>query len=140
MECFEKLIGAEVKRIDFLRGGERRTEEYMSRPANVSSMVHHAKDLFSIHSFAALLGVQRASLLPQEERSECTFSYRVIGDPCKAIGPKRGVLPVSSALALFDELSTYAFIAEDATSRPGVSVHLNSEILKVNTTRQTPFV
>ena len=39
-------------------------------------------------------------------------------------------MPVSSALAVFDELSSYAIVTQDRTCRFGVSVYLSTEILE----------
>mmetsp|Transcript_27574 Transcript_27574/g.46624 ORF Transcript_27574/g.46624 Transcript_27574/m.46624 type:complete len:364 (+) Transcript_27574:249-1340(+) len=56
-----------------------------------------------------------------------TAKERSVANHCHApAGPTMGV---GAVLAVFDELSTYALMLQDAKARPGVSVHLSAELL-----------
>lgn len=46
------------------------------------------------------------------------------------VGSGEPLLPVSSVIAIFDDLSTYSFLVKDRNCRSGVSVDLSAELLR----------
>ena len=44
--------------------------------------------------------------------------------------PSRPILSTAAILALFDEISTYSMAVHDRGHRPGVSIHLSSEVIR----------
>ena len=92
-------------------------------------MVTFARKLFSKHSFSYCLGTNDAILLTDSTKKCIRFSIKVPESVCKSNKNGKSVLPASSAMALFDELTTYGMMFADKNFRPGVSVHLNTELL-----------
>jgi acyl-coenzyme A thioesterase PaaI-like protein len=66
--------------------------------------------------------------------NELSFRYKIPAGLCNyattASSKEKAYLPTSSALALFDEFSTYALVGADKSYRPGVSVHLSTDLVK----------
>lgn len=58
-----------------------------------------------------------------------SFSYTIPKAICK-LTMGQEVLTASAALAVMDEISTYSFAAIDRTCRPGVSVHLTTNMIR----------
>lgn len=56
------------------------------------------------------------------------FEYKVPPSLCR-IQKSQPVISNAAVMAIFDELSTYACFVYDKTTRGGVSVHLNSELI-----------
>ena len=83
--------------------------------------------------FAGLLNsASKPRLLSGDATKESgvSFIYNLVPYVCKSsgAGSPNYQIPVSTAMAVFDELSTMAFIIEDANKRPGVSIHLEAKI------------
>lgn len=94
-------------------------------------LLHIAKNVFAAKTFSKTLGTEAAELLYADHNEGVTFSMIIPERICFPIskGSKTHVLPVSSAIAIFDDLSTYSFLIKDKNLRSGVSVLLSAEIL-----------
>jgi acyl-coenzyme A thioesterase PaaI-like protein len=94
-------------------------------------LLHIAKNIFAAKTFSKTLGTEAAELTFADQDQGVTFSMTVPERICLPIypGSKTHVLPVSSAIAIFDDLSTYSFMIKDKNCRSGVSVILSAEIL-----------
>eukprot|EP00981_Chlorochromonas_danica_P007026 scaffold1528_cov199-Ochromonas_danica.AAC.2 len=57
------------------------------------------------------------------------FDYKIPPSLCR-LQKSHAVLSNAATLALFDEMSTYALFVNDKTTRGGVSVHLNTEMIQ----------
>ena len=82
---------------------------------------------FSEKTFSVSLKTVNSSLVEvSKEAGHVLFSYKIPEEVCC---PKTGRLPISSAIAIMDELSTYSFLIKDRTCRSGVSIHLAATLL-----------
>lgn len=84
---------------------------------------------FSANTFSKYLETAKNTKLIEICR-EKGFKYEFLVPRNLCIGTKRPLLACSSILALFDELSTFSIMAKDKSHRPGVSVHLSTEIFQ----------
>lgn len=79
-------------------------------------------------SFSKCLAITMAKLINADVTNGVKFSYKVPEGLClHSNGSSK--LAASSTLAIFDELSTYAFNVQDRNHRSGVSIHLTTELL-----------
>jgi len=89
------------------------------------------------HTFARSLGIKNAKFISNLDIPETlSFEYTVPKGICRT-GETGTYLPTSSTLAVFDELSTYLFFLNDRTCRPGVSIHLATEMISKISPEQT---
>ena len=58
-----------------------------------------------------------------------TFIYSLTPYVCHYLKDGSYRIPVSTAMAIFDELSTLTFMTQDKTHRPGVSIFLDAKIV-----------
>lgn len=81
---------------------------------------------FAQKTFSSSLHLQTSNLIGADLETGVEFSYRIPPEVCKNSmkGPR---LPISSTIAIFDELSTYAFMIKDYSCRSGVSILLSAE-------------
>ena len=105
----------------------------MSSKSSSIAVSRHAEKLCHIYhqklaggSFAAVLNSRQISMT---RLTTTGSSFQFTLDERLTLQNK--CLSVSAALALFDDLSTIGFMGADSCSRPGVSVHLQTELLKL---------
>ena len=96
----------------------------VSRHAEKLCHIYHQK--LAGGSFAAVLGSRKIKMT---RLTTTGSSFQFTLDERLTLQNK--CLSVSAALALFDDLSTIGFMGADSCSRPGVSVHLQTELLKL---------
>lgn len=95
-------------------------------------MLHIAKDIFAVKTFSKSLGTDLAELAYADQERGVAFTMCIPERICMANpwGFKKPILSTSSAMAIFDDLSTYSFMVKDRNCRTGVSVVLSAEMLR----------
>ena len=95
-------------------------------------LLHIAKNVFAKKTFSKTLGTEIAELLHADHNDGVVFTMKVPERICLLGGKEEPgpYLPVSSAIAIFDDLSTYSFLVKDKKYRSGVSVVLSAELLR----------
>jgi len=85
---------------------------------------------YSPKSFSKYINTSNAKI-SSVDGNGISFKYQILPGLCRE-KPSNGnlIFSAASTLAIFDELSTYAFMTQDKNFRPGVSIHLNTEILQ----------
>ena len=79
-------------------------------------------EVFSNKSFSRSIECSPATVKLVEnlsDRNVVSFSYTIPRSICSPTGTGRDILTASAALAVLDELSTYAFAITDKNFRPG---------------------
>lgn len=101
--------------------------KHFPRYVSLQNKIHNVQAY--IYSVKAL-GTESAELTFADQNEGVTFSMVVPGRICLPGAGDSYLLPVSSALAIFDDLSTYCFLIKDKNCRSGVSIDLSAEILQ----------
>lgn len=101
---------------------------------NAEMLVKKYSENMMALTFSNPLGTLEAELLSAcRLESRTSYKFRVPPRICKSCSNMPGQatrLPVSAALAVFDDLSTSGFMLLDKNCRPGVSISLNMEMLQ----------
>ena len=92
--------------------------------------VQLAHKFFTDKSFSYVLGTRTANIIPKGLREPHCFAYKIPNRLCKLDDKSNSVLPIGPIMALFDELSSFGFMAKDESRRGGVSVYLSSNVLQ----------
>ena len=100
-------------------------------PRHVKRLLDISLEKSANLTFSKYLGTPTVSLVDFSKNDGVTFEYIVPESLClPKISTGSPVFPVSAALAVFDELSTYSFMLADKNHRSGVSIHLSTEMMK----------
>jgi acyl-coenzyme A thioesterase PaaI-like protein len=104
----------------------------MALRPHIERLLHITQHVFAAKSFSKAIGSDAALLLRASETEGVSFSMKIPDRICRYSHHNTSVplLPASSALALFDDLSSYSFMVKDRNARGGVSVVLSTEILR----------
>jgi acyl-coenzyme A thioesterase PaaI-like protein len=88
---------------------------------------------FSEKTFSACIMSNITDFVHKDLKTGVSFHYLTPDNLCRKYSGLRNTKPQFSAgaiMAVFDEISTYSTVMRDKTHRPGLSVHLSTEILK----------
>jgi acyl-coenzyme A thioesterase PaaI-like protein len=94
----------------------------------VAALLSVTRKAFAENSFTPLLGTNTADLVSVGS-DDTVFKMKIPARICEYIPGRPAALRASSALALFDELSSLGFMIHDKTMRGGVSTVLSTELL-----------
>lgn len=104
---------------------------YQRKMSHKRRLVELTMSISESKGFGKYLSSHHTKLL-EGGRNSVSYSYSTPEVLCRPLASKTtpSMLSTSAILALFDEFSTYGLMSHCKTSRPGVSVHLSTEIVE----------
>ena len=99
--------------------------------------VQLAHKFFTDKSFSYVLGTRTATILPPSTstalKNQHCFSYTIPKRLCRTFDNNASspALTIGPIIALFDELSSFGFMAKDSNRRGGVSVYLSANLIEI---------